>query len=66
MRIDNFYYKPYVIYVVIYLYTLYILEEKIIVAFATLKLQSNTLGNVRRNLMRRAQLCMQQQSSNNF
>ena len=60
MRIDNFYYKPYVIYVVIYLYTLYILEEKIIVAFATLKLQSNTLGNVRRNLMRRAQLCMQQ------
>ena len=66
MRIDNFYYKPYVIYVVIYLYTLYILEEKIIVAFATLKLQSNTLGNVRRNLMRRAQLFMQQQIYNNF
>ena len=36
------------------------LKEKIIIAFATLKLQNNTLENVRRNLIRRAELCMQQ------
>ncbi|XP_043523993.1 uncharacterized protein LOC122536038, partial [Frieseomelitta varia] len=36
------------------------LKEKIIIAFATLKLQNNTLENVRSNLIRRAQLCMQQ------
>ena len=36
------------------------LKEKIITAFATLKLQSNTLENVRRNLTRGAQLSMQQ------
>ena len=44
------------------------LKEKIIIAFATLKLQNNTLENVRRNLIRRAQLCMQQRGRrfNNF
>ena len=31
-------------------------KEKIITAFATMKLQNNTLANVRRNLIRRAQL----------
>ena len=36
------------------------LKEKIIITFATLKLQNNTLENVRRNLIRRARLCMQQ------
>ena len=35
-------------------------EKIIIIAFATLKLRNNTLENVRRNLMRRAELCMQQ------
>ena len=43
------------------------LKEKIIIAFATLKLQNNTLENVRGNLMRGAQLCTQQRGySNNF
>ena len=36
------------------------LKEKIIIAFATLTLQNNTLENLRGNLIRRAQLCMQQ------
>ena len=36
------------------------LKEKIIIAFATLKLQNDTLENVRRDLIRRAQLCVQQ------
>ena len=36
------------------------LKEKIITVFATLKLQNTTFENVHRDLIRRAQLCMQQ------
>ena len=36
------------------------LKEKVITTFATLKLQNDTLESVRRNLMRRVQLYMQQ------
>ena len=36
------------------------LKENIITAFATSKLENNTLENVRRSLIRTAQLCMQQ------